>query len=139
MAVIFPYLLTNLVLDMGKLCTVVHVSSMYGVVAPTPALYGGSLATSPIQYGVAKAAQIHLAKEQSVRLAPFGVRVNAVSFGGITGRESKEFSLRYNTLAPLGRMLDLSDVVGAVDFLVSDASKGMTGHNLIVDGGWTTW
>jgi NAD(P)-dependent dehydrogenase (short-subunit alcohol dehydrogenase family) len=138
MAVTFPYLLTNVLLDLGSLKNVIFVSSIYGVVAPTPSLYDDFESSSPIQYGVSKAAQIHLVKELAVRMAPI-VRVNCVSFGGIKGRTSKEFQNKYEELTPQRKMLNEDDVEGPVDFLVSEKSKDMTGQNIIVDGGWTVW
>ena len=63
--VVIPY---NLVISFAKssfheLCNVVNVGSMYGIVAPNPSLYDGSLIRSPVQYGVSKAALHHLTKE----------------------------------------------------------------------------
>ena len=92
-----------------------------------------------MNYGVTKAALIHLTKELAVRLAPRGISVNAVSYGGVEGRVDGGFRERYGRLCPTGRMLDDSQVFGAVKFLCSSDSSGMTGHNLIVDGGWTIW
>ena len=139
MDVIFPYKLTLELLKIDKeLNNVVFVSSMYGVVAPTPSLYDDFHNSSPIHYGVSKAAQIHLTKELAVRLSP-DIRINCVSFGGIKGRTNKDFENKYNALTPLGSMLLEEDVKGPVDFLISDQSKNMTGQNLIVDGGWTIW
>jgi len=109
---------------------------MYGVVAPTPALYDDFTGESAPHYGTGKAALVHLAKELAVRLAPH-VRVNAVSYGGVTGRADAAFEARYAQLAPLGRMLDEGDIAGPVLFLASAAAGGVTGHNLVVDGGWS--
>jgi NAD(P)-dependent dehydrogenase (short-subunit alcohol dehydrogenase family) len=140
MDVIFPYRLSMEInkLENNRLKNLIFISSMYGVVAPTPSLYEELATSSPIHYGVSKAAQIHLTKELAVRLAP-KVRVNCVSFGGIKGRAGKDFEKRYNSLNPLNKMLEEADVVGPVDFLVSDSSKDMTGQNIQVDGGWTIW
>jgi NAD(P)-dependent dehydrogenase (short-subunit alcohol dehydrogenase family) len=123
----------------SKLDSVVSLSSMYGLVAPTPALYDDFEEQSPIHYGVVKAAQIHLSKELAVRLAGRGIRVNSVSFGGVVGRVDDEFLKRYAKLCPMGRMLKKEEVVGAIDFMLSDAASSITGHNLVVDGGWTVW
>lgn len=139
MNVIFPYKLSLEILKiLNNLENIIFISSMYGVVAPTPSLYDDFHNSSPIHYGVSKAAQIHLTKELAVRLAP-KVRVNCISFGGIKGRTDENFQKRYNNLNPQGKMLLEEDVKGPVDFLISENSKNMTGQNLIVDGGWTIW
>lgn len=123
----------------GRLDSVVNISSLYGVVATNPGLYDHPLRESPIHYGVAKAALIHLTKELAVRLAPKEIRVNAISYGGVEGRATEEFKQRYAKHLPLGRMLRQEEVVGALEFLVGSGSRGMTGHNLVVDGGWSVW
>jgi NAD(P)-dependent dehydrogenase (short-subunit alcohol dehydrogenase family) len=45
----------------------------------------------------------------------------------------------YKKLTPLGRFADDEDIKGPVVFLASDAAKYVTGHNLLLDGGWTSW
>lgn len=121
-----------------RLEAVVNIGSMYGVTAANRRLYEQPERESPIHYGVVKAALIHLTKELAVRLAP-EVRVNAVSFGGVGGRVTAAFEARYGALCPAGRMLTEQDVFGPVRFLAGPEASGMTGHNLVVDGGWTIW
>lgn len=137
-----PYKMTMDIISVNlhkNLKSIVFISSMYGVVAPTPCLYENFEASSPIQYGITKSSQIHLTKELAVRLAKYNIRVNTISLGGIKGRTDKNFMVRYEKLTPLGGMLDKKEVVGPVDFLISEQSKRMTGHNLVYDGGWTIW
>jgi len=124
----------------STLRSVVNVGSMYGVVAPNLSLYNDPVQGSPIHYGVCKAALIHLTKELAVRLSGVPIRVNAISYGGIEGRADQEFATRYGNLCPQGRMLDDADIAGPAVFLASEeAASGITGHNLVVDGGWSIW
>lgn len=125
--------------DKSTLESIINISSIYGIVAPRPDLYDNFLKESPISYGVAKAALIHLTKELAVRLAGQGIRVNTVSYGGVEGRADDAFRERYASLCPSGGMLFKEDIYGAVSFLVSNGSSRMTGQNLVVDGGWTVW
>ena len=123
----------------SELKSIINIASIYGVVPPNPTLYENPERESPINYSVAKSALIHLTKELAIRLADKKIRVNAISYGGVEGRVSEEFKKRYARLCPMGRMLKEEEVVGAVYFLVSEMSAGITGHNLVVDGGWTVW
>ena len=139
--VIVPYKIVNefLYSNNHNLKEIVNISSMYGVVVPNPKLYDEGDIGCPINYGVAKAAMNHITKELAVRLSKNNVRVNSIAFGGIQGRTSKEFNERYANLCPNGRMLKLDEVAGPVDFLLSKQASGITGHVLVVDGGWSLW
>lgn len=117
---------------------VVNIGSQYGLVAPNPALYDGTLARSPVQYGAAKAALHHLTRELAVRLAP-DIRVNCVAFGGFAGRAEADFLARYSSMVPAGRMLDPAEAGGPVAFLLDESSSAVNGHVLVADGGWTAW
>jgi NAD(P)-dependent dehydrogenase (short-subunit alcohol dehydrogenase family) len=139
--VVVPYELSMGLAAMpdSRLASIINITSMYGVVAANPKLYEDAPRQSPIHYNVAKAALIHLTKELSVRLAPRNIRVNSIAYGGVAGRGDKAFEARYASLVPTGRMLREDEIAGAVAFLASAASSGMTGHNLVVDGGWSAW
>lgn len=141
LGVVIPYELTMTLADLQQtpLKSVINVASMYGITAPNLQLYDEPERESPVNYGVTKAALIHLTKELAVRLASQGIAVNAVSYGGVSGRVDEKFRVRYERLCPAGRMLEDPEVFGAVRFLASSDASGMTGHNLIVDGGWTIW
>ena len=135
----FPYSLINSLFDQGAdLKDIIFISSMYGNVAPTPSLYNDFVNQSFINYGVVKAAQIHLTKELAVRLAP-RTRVNAISFGGVEGRVDSSFIHKYNKLTPSGRMLNLEDLYPTVQYIINNQNLNITGENIKVDGGWTIW
>jgi NAD(P)-dependent dehydrogenase (short-subunit alcohol dehydrogenase family) len=138
--VVVPYRLTmELVLNYHPLKQVIFISSMYGVVAPSPRLYDHFESSSVIHYGVTKAAQIHLTKELAVRLAEKNIHVNCISLGGVEGRTNDDFKKRYAQLNPLKEMLKESDFIAPIEFMVQHPELKMTGHNLIVDGGWSIW
>ncbi len=139
--VIIPYELSNNLVNMknSKLRSIINVSSIYGIVPFNPNLYGDSYFNSaPIQYSLSKAAVIHLTKELAVRFRK-RVRVNAVSYGGVKGRANEDLEYGYAKLCPSGDMLEEGDTIGPVDFLASEKSANITGHNLVQDGGFTIW
>jgi NAD(P)-dependent dehydrogenase (short-subunit alcohol dehydrogenase family) len=140
LGVIVPYELTSALAAApgSTLRSVVNISSIYGMVPPQLHLYDRPADAPPESYGAAKAALLHLTKELAVRLAP-RVRVNAISYGGVAGRASDAYVKRYENATPMRAMLGDDDLFGAVKFLSSEDARAITGHNLVVDGGWTTW
>ena len=74
-----------------------------------------------------------------MRLAKNLVRVNCAAFGGVEGRVDEAFKKRYSELCPSGRMLSEDEIFGPIDMLLSEKTSGMTGHILMIDGGWTVW
>ena len=137
--VILPYELATGLIDRTNLRHVINIGSMYGLVPFNPQLYGdGYPRSAPIQYSLAKAALNHLTRELAIRYRG-RCQVNTVSYGGVAGRVGEDFLERYARLAPEGRMLSEEQTVGPVAFLASAASAGITGQNIIQDGGWTVW
>ena len=141
MDVLIPYEIT---IGLSKsaehsLNSVVNIGSMYGEIAPNPALYEDGLEKSPIQYGVSKSALHHLTRELAVRLAAKNIRVNCVAFGGVEGRTDQSFKDRYGKLVPSGKMLTSTEIIGPIEFLLSEDSSSVNGHVLIADGGWSIW
>ncbi|MEX1189855.1 MAG: SDR family oxidoreductase [Bacteroidia bacterium] len=138
--VVVPYRITmELISAKHPLKQVIFISSMYGIVGPTPSLYDELETSSVINYGVSKAAQIHMSKELAIRLSKFGIHVNCVSYGGVEGRAPDSFKRKYEKLNPLGEMLNEQDVIAPLAFLIKNPDMKMTGHNLVIDGGWTIW
>ncbi|MDM9631149.1 SDR family oxidoreductase [Robiginitalea aurantiaca] len=118
---------------------IVNISSTYGKVSANKSIYGDSGINSPVAYGTSKAALINFTRYLATHLAEQNIRANCLSPGGVFNNQSEEFISNYTRLTPLGRMAKAEDYQGAILFLMSDASRYMTGANLIVDGGWTAW
>tara|TARA_Y100001968_G_C19368325_1_gene723753 strand:- start:214 stop:960 length:747 start_codon:yes stop_codon:yes gene_type:complete len=136
LAVTIPYRLIMSIKD-KNLKRIIFMSSQYGLVTPNPNLYEDGLLSSPIQYGVSKAAQIHLVKELATRLAKNNILANCIALGGVEGRTNKEFQNSYSKLLPIGRMLKEIEVLPAIDFLLDPLNTATTGATISVDGGWT--
>lgn len=123
--------------------SIVHFSSMYGVVAPDPRIYPPPMVPNPIDYGVAKAGVLQLVRYQAVMLAPHGVRVNAIVPGPFpypwSQQKDDDFMTRLKAKVPMGRFGDAEEIAGAVVFLCSDAASYVTGTHIVIDGGWTAW
>lgn len=119
--------------------SIINLGSTYGVAAPDFSIYEGTEMTMPAAYAAIKGGGIALTNYLSTYYAEHKVRANTVSPGGIFDNQPKPFVEKYSKKTPLGRMGMPDEVVGAVVFLASDAASYVTGQNLLVDGGWTTW
>ena len=141
MHVVAPYEISKyLYLSQKKsLKTITNIGSQYGTVAHNPSLYKNDLTKAPIQYSLAKASLHHLTKELAVRYANDNIRVNCIAFGGIEGRADDQFKSRYSKLVPNGRMLSENEIIGPLEFLLSESSSSITGEVIAADGGWTIW
>lgn len=118
--------------------SIVNIASIYGVVAPSWHIYPDEAMSNPAAYGASKAGLIQLTKWLSSVLAPT-IRVNAVSPGGIErSGQHVDFVANYKGMTHLGAMAHEKEVSPSVLFLLSPASSHITGHNLVVDGGFTS-
>lgn len=124
--------------------SIINIGSIQGAVGPNFEVYGTTGMTSPLNYTYDKWGMVGLTKWMANYYGKHNIRVNCVSPGGYgPGIEASfgenEFTHNYKKLTPLGRFATDDDIKGAIVFLASDASSYVTGHNLMVDGGWTSW
>jgi len=126
--------------------SIINISTMYAIVAPSPALYEGTAFINPPGYSASKAALLALTRYTASFWGRHGVRCNAIlpgPFSNIedTGQNSvkqNDFFLdRLKARTCLGRIGHPDELVGPLIFLASDASSYVTGHALMVEGGWT--
>jgi NAD(P)-dependent dehydrogenase (short-subunit alcohol dehydrogenase family) len=120
---------------------IVNIASDLAVIAPDQRLYRqegvaeDQQPVKPVTYSVVKTALLGLTRYLSTYWVGNGVRVNAISPGGVFNGQADEFTAKLYQLIPMGRMAEKDEYQGAILFLCSDASSYMTGQNLIVDGG----
>lgn len=130
--------------------SIILTSSVYGFVGPDQRIYdscsphknpyGGEYKlNAPGAYASSKGGIIALARYLSTLLGGDHIRVNVLTPGGVYDGHEPEFHEAYVNRVPLGRMGSFTDYNGAVLFLASDASRYMTGMNLVIDGGWSAW
>jgi NAD(P)-dependent dehydrogenase (short-subunit alcohol dehydrogenase family) len=124
---------------------VLNISSDLGVIAPDQRLYRqpgvpeDQQPVKPVTYSVVKTGLIGLTRYLATYWATSGVRVNAISPGGVFNNQPEPFLAELHQRIPLSRMAHQNEYQGSILFLCSDASSYMTGANLIVDGGRTCW
>jgi NAD(P)-dependent dehydrogenase (short-subunit alcohol dehydrogenase family) len=124
---------------------IVNVASDLAVIAPDQRLYRkpglpeDKQPVKPVTYSVVKTGLIGLTRYLATYWANCGIRVNAISPGGVYNNQPDDFVERLARLVPLGRMANANEYQAAILFLCSDASSYMTGTNLVIDGGRSCW
>jgi NAD(P)-dependent dehydrogenase (short-subunit alcohol dehydrogenase family) len=126
----------------AKKGSIINIASIYGVVSPDQNLYEyrrkrGEDFYKPVAYSASKSGILNLTRYLAVYWAKKNIRVNSLTIAGVYNNQEQEFLDVYCSRIPVGRMANVDEYNGSILFLSSNASKYMTGHNLVVDGGWT--
>ena len=116
---------------------IINMSSIYGTMSPRFEIYADTPMTMPVEYAAIKSAVIQLTRYFAQYFKGDGIRVNCLSPGGILDGQPESFLREYNAHCGRKGMLNPQDVSGSLLFLLSDASRYMTGQNLLVDDGFS--
>ncbi len=118
--------------------SIVSIASIYGMVGNDFNIYENTNGmTSPPAYSAIKGAIINYTRYLASYLGKYNIRVNTVSPGGVFNHQHTNFVKQFESKVPLKRMASPDDIAPSVAFLLSNESSYITGHNLVVDGGWT--
>jgi NAD(P)-dependent dehydrogenase (short-subunit alcohol dehydrogenase family) len=118
--------------------TIINIGSIYGKFGPDWGLYEGTPMGNPAAYSVSKGGLLQLTRWLATTMSP-DVRVNAISPGGIFRNQPQIFVDRYIAKTPMKRMANEDDFRGAIAYLACCLSSYVTGHNLVIDGGFGSW
>jgi len=120
--------------------SIVNIASIYGVVGNDFTLYEEYGGTSPAAYAAIKGGVINFSRYLASYNGKYNIRINCVSPGGVLDVENQNpsFIKKYSEKSPLKRLGNPEEIAPAISFLLSDDSSFITGHNLMVDGGWTS-
>jgi NAD(P)-dependent dehydrogenase (short-subunit alcohol dehydrogenase family) len=126
----------------AKRGSIINVASIYGVVSPDQSLYEyrrkrGEVFFKPVAYSASKSGILNLTRYLAVYWAKHNVRVNTLTIAGVFNSQEQGFLDAYCGRMPIGRMAQSDEYNGTMLYLASEASRYMTGHNIVVDGGWT--
>ncbi len=115
----------------------IFLSSIQGISPPKFEHYFGTNMTSPIEYSALKSGIISITKYLAKLHKKNNIRINCISPGGIIDNQPKKFLKNYLKSTGSKGMLDPEDLVGGIEFLISDKSRYITGQNIVIDDGWT--
>lgn len=121
--------------------SIINISSIYGILSPDQRIYEYKKEQffKPVDYSITKAGVLNLTRYLATYWAKKKVRVNTLTFAGVFNNQDVNFLKNYEKKVPLGRMANQDEYNGAIIFLSSDASSYMTGSNMVIDGGYSSW
>ncbi len=127
-----------------KKCSIVLLSSIYGLVGQDLSIYKNTNIKENVTYSVIKGGLINFTRQMAAYYSRYGIRINSVCPGGVIDKKNikkkkyKIFLKNYSSRVPIGRLANPDEIAKPIIFLSSQNSSYITGINLLVDGGWTT-
>lgn len=120
--------------------SIINIASIYGCISGDPRIYTDTKRNTSEVYAATKASIIQMTKYFAAHLGGQKIRVNSISPGGVYNKQGEDFMKNYSNKVPLARMANGDEIAGSVIFLSDNKfSSYITGHNLLVDGGFTSW
>jgi len=116
---------------------IINMSSIYGTMTPRFEIYADTTMTMPVEYAAIKSGVNQLTRYLAQYYKGNNIRVNSLSPGGILGEQPDSFLNKYNAHSNFKGMLDPVDISGSLIYLLSDASRFMTGQTLVIDDGFS--
>lgn len=124
---------------------ILNIASDLSIIAPNQNIYKlkntilKNQPVKPVTYSVVKHGLIGLTKYLSTYWPNSNIRCNALSPGPILDIQSRSLINKLKKLIPMNRLANKDEYISAIEFLCSNKSSYMTGHNLIIDGGRSAW
>ncbi len=128
----------------------VMLEAGYGKIINTASMSGHivNMPQNQAAYNATKAGVIHLTRSLATEWARRGVRANSISPGYtrtklvddlLATELGQKVMPIWMEMTPMGKMAEVTDLQGAVVYLASEASDFMTGHDMVIDGGYCSW
>ncbi len=127
----------------NKKCSIVLLSSIYGLVGQDASIYRNTSIKENMAYSIIKGGIVNFTKQMASHYSRKGIRINNVCPGGVIEKHKMKLKKyrnlvkNYSSRSPIGRLAEPKEIANSIIFLSSDDSSYITGTSLIVDGGWT--
>ena len=121
--------------------SIINIASIYGMVAPNMKIYSDTKRQNSEIYGASKAGLIQMTKYFATRYANIPISINSIAPGGVLNKklQGDEFISNYSELVPLNRLCEEEEIGQAVKMLIYSTNRYLTGQNIAIDGGLTSW
>ena len=124
--------------------SIINLNSIYGLLGQDLSIYEKTSIKENMPFSMIKGGLVNLTRQMASYYGRFGVRVNSICPGGLTGHvagksnlQEKQFIKNYEKKVPLKRLGNPEEVANVITFIASNAASYVTGSNILVDGGWT--